>query len=239
MESIQSGRHRFNRPRNYRSIVLGGLLLPGSAIPAQAQFFWYEAQEREVSASNTGSPTVTNSAPDFGPWNSSVSQGTANASQNSTLEATSITYSAFARGLAPPTFPSNPNDRNTATGSSGLDVHFELLQSFNYSLSGTRSFVSSGRGSANAGVQVRDGLGSLVFNLPSGAGSFNLSGVLPQGHYRLIANTSATGVNGLDAGIGNGMADLNFTFTLTPEPATMALLAGGLAIFARRRRRKA
>src|SRR5262245_41348546 len=85
-----------------RRVALAGVLLLAAGRPARAQFFWYETQERKVTAQWTNHPTVTHSAPDFGPWNRSAGLGAALATQISTLGGTSLTVNAVTGGGYPP-----------------------------------------------------------------------------------------------------------------------------------------
>lgn len=217
-----------------RGIVLAGIVLMVAGRTAQAQFFWYEIQERTVKATLTDNPSVSHAAPDFGPWSSTAATSRSTGTQNSTLGGTSITVSAFAQGLAPG-LPSGPDLMNFAWATSDLDVQFLLVQPLNYLIDGTVSTATQSPGDVAARVRLVNDAGAEVFAVSGGVGTqpINLGGLLPAGHYWLDMGLFAMGSNSI-VGPRTAQASMDFTFSVTPEPASLALLVAGLSIVRRR-----
>jgi hypothetical protein len=184
------------------------------------------SQTRTISAFSSSLSSSTNasdSAVDFGVFNSQITLANSSASQNSMIDTATITASGAAHG----TF----NPPNTGSSASDFSVTFTLASSCLFTLSGSMLTIYDQSFPTPADVDLSSTNGT-VFHLDGGFSTFNnqapttfsTNGVLASGQYTLSAHVVGEGDH-----FGNENFNLSFSVTPVPEPATSVLLLLGTA----------
>jgi hypothetical protein len=182
-----------------------------------AQLITPVSQARSISA-NAGGVTASTNAPDFRPFNASVSESAnsfANASQNSQINGSSI----LASGGVSYSFPGNGSG-GSAGADSEFSVTFTIAAPSSYTLAMSFSFPYGGGG----GVQSLSGTGGTIYQVLGPNGSGSTSGVLSPGQY--VVSVDCETAHAVDSGQGSFSLDLE----LVPEPSTLAMVTLGLGV---------
>lgn len=184
------------------SLISGFALL---CFSTQAQPITPVSQNRFVQ--NT---TQSITAADFGPFVASVP----GASQNSQILPNMLTGTA--------SIGVNDNNRNAQ---SHFEVTFDLSAPITYQLEGSVAGTYA-TASCTSSVTLLDSLNQPIFdrttNFLQWTRNFNVTDTLPAGQYTL--RVDSTGFNGDPIG-GFAVGSYNVTFSIVPEPATLASLA--------------
>lgn len=203
------------------------------------------SQQRTVSAS-AGSPdgndSNSDSAPDFGVFDTSVSAHVsgpngdidATASQLSVILGDRVTGEGAVTGGSNSPFPGGE-------GHSSFSLTFDLFQSVDYQINFfLRSFSSIGdSGEAIGFLELSGGPANetiLRFDVNGQEPQIEsgpVNGVLAAGRYNLQARTDL-----YPMGFSSDFGTFDFDFAVVPEPSTTVLLGFGLTTLAARRRRR-
>jgi len=198
-----------------------------------AQLLTYTSQTRSLSAgvlivTDAGYTdgtwqSVTTNATDYSPFNRTVSlsQGSgsvsfsADASQRSSMTATSITASGWSD------FSSAPS--GGAYGHSEFSVTFDMTANGRFLLQGS---VSKSTDGSFDDVHITFASSSGVIYDDDHASTFGLTGPFTPGEYTLTAVSDA----GPDATGQSASGYYSFTFSAVPEPSTAGLVGVGLGL---------
>lgn len=194
------------RPRRLNRRHLGAVVGAGLAASAWAQPIYWTSQQRYVNASVPGN-SQSRSAPDFAPFNASVSASntmgqSASASHSSQLSSIGVFYGGRSQGS---TF---------GTAGSGMELEFSIQDAADFALSGM--LRTQGLATATLTLQQISG-GSLAFGASSYYGEttpFSTTGTLTPGTYSLTFGEGG-------GGPGGATSTCNFQFAVAPEPATL------------------
>lgn len=217
------------------SVVLAVLAAWPSVAGAQVTLV---SQQRGVSVYP---PTVSVTAPDFGPFNETVRSGSAGENPTAIQDST-VSPSLFAGALTSRCIsPAYAWDTR-----SSYKVVFDVAESVEYRVSGTaRIPFNSSPPVTFAGLKLTDSQGGTIFDYelseygwvdpPGQLLEFSGSGFLPPGQYTLRGMASS----GMPPEVpvpGMGEADLSFALEIVPEPGGLAILvASGAWNLVRRR----
>jgi hypothetical protein len=170
------------------------------------------SQARNISA---GSGSVSTAAVDFAVFDATVQiPGGYSASQNSEIDAASISASGFASG-----------DAAGGLDISRFTVTFDLVTSCTYTLSGSVAWVNSdegfGGGPPFVVLSSTSGTNFYAIALPMSGDLFSTNGVLPAGEYTLSAQAAADAFHGEND-------SYNLTFSVSSDPCTAGECQTGL-----------
>ncbi len=205
-------------PQNALIASLAALALSGPAFGAVS----YLSQSRTVTAFAAGNPDQSQSftAPDFLPFSATAqvtsANGSASATQSSSLNADGFTLSASCAGSGQNAF--------NVSGTSVFDVTFSLDTASSYTLTG---FLNTSGGPGNVTLS-RDG--TAVYE--SFFDAIDNAGLLQAGTYRLQSQLAAVNRAGFDP-----PSSLSLTFAIIPAPGTIGAIGlASLTLSVRRRR---
>jgi hypothetical protein len=219
IENAEGGLMTFTAQNRYVEVDGGGLF-PFSRLAAHG-FEDFDAQLEDSGYS------------DEDPW---FGDAQASAGQESVLSSQSVVARGWAEAMA--------MDSEGASGKSRLEVAFTVTQKGFYSLQGSFHGMAGPpemppEGSTASGVKLRRSNGTYLLDLNEFYDEYNLtlyaSGILPPDTYTLICYSEAGAFGPM---MGEASASFDVTLDVTPEPATLTLLAlGGLSLLRRRKRR--
>ncbi|MCG8404145.1 MAG: PEP-CTERM sorting domain-containing protein [Phycisphaerales bacterium] len=195
---------------------------------------------------NTDGPTRVDAASAFGLFdnisfaNASMggNGGSSNASQNSTIDPGNYVVDLDVRADA----FGDGSDFASGYAESSFEVSFTLTSSEDFNIAGFGGAFGQINGETSKTEIVIESLGGgsptqVIVSETDDFPSFDISGTLLPGDYKLTASSLAIVDRIFDNGFGDASASARFTMTITPEPSSIALLViGGLA--ARRQRRQ-
>lgn len=180
------------------------------------------SQNRTVNVYADGNPAESQSftAPDFLPFSATAQvttgNGSASATQNSSLNTDGFTLSASCTGSG--------QNAYTVYGTSLFDVTFSLDVPTPYSLTGT---LGANGGPGNVTLSQ-----NATTMYESFGGSIESTGLLQAGTYRLQGQITASNRPGFDPPSG-----MNMTFSIVPAPGTIGAIGlAGVLLTGRRRR---
>ncbi len=170
---------------------------------------------------------VEQESTDLGPFSASVSiPGYAFAAQDSTITADTIAITGSASSYG--------NDYQVAQGTSSLREQFVLESSVPFRFS--FEWDINGEVQSSAVVYLKGPSGDIFRQIQhSGSGTWSAAGYLEPGEYDFGASGGTS--TDVPSGFSNPTVDFSATFSLTPEPATAALLGFGALGLLRRPKR--
>lgn len=191
------------------------------------------AVERQIWPLSEPGPTITNDSDgtsSFGSWSGTASLGDIVASQTSSTTNTGIT------GTFSSVAPTELTEFGTTDALSSMTVQFSLPLPSILDITGSASTVDNAPFQISTATLELDGPATFSFAAGMNAASepISFASSVPAGQYTLLVTTRATG-SVIES--SQAMLDMQLTATAVPEPASIAVLVGWVALAARRRQR--
>lgn len=195
---------------------------------------------------NTDGPTRVDAPSSFGLFDNlsfaSASMGgnggSSNASQNSTIDPGNYFVDLDVRADS----FGDGSDFASGYAESSFELSFTLTSAEDFNISGFGGAFGQINGETSKTEIIIESIGAgsptqVIVSVTDDFPSFDVSGTLLPGDYKLTANSLAIVDRIFQSGFGDANASARFTMTVTPEPTCLVLMGvGGLIMWRRRRR---